>query len=265
MPLRPGEPVGTAIKELYNHGSRPRSRDQIIAIAESNHRHHLGTGGLPMAAPMMGHHIPSIHAPGVRPMPLGAPAIGGIAKSPGHIGLAQGGYSPPPAPFYERNEARQMQNDTYHPGGLLMSDAAGRTDRLPHAVAADSFVMPADVVAGIGQNNTLSGAKIMDGILSSGPFGTSLPKITHGRGPGEKFADGGYTKNDAGISHVMLAGGEYLVPRDKLIEMGRRMRAAKKSRAKTDLAAGHEWARDFVKMVRQKQMDFLKHAPDPKR
>ena len=38
MPLRKGEAVGTAIKELYNHGSRPRSRDQILAIAETNHR-----------------------------------------------------------------------------------------------------------------------------------------------------------------------------------------------------------------------------------
>lgn len=161
--------------------------------------------------------------------------------------------SPPPS-FFERNEARELQNDQPHFGGLFKSDVAGRTDRLPHAVAADSFVVPADVVSGIGQGNTLAGAKIMDGILASGPYGTSLPR--------GRRADGG---NAPGVSHVMVAGGEYLIPRDKLEGIGAKMRRAGKSRARTDLAAGHEWARDFVDRVRSKAKQFLNHAPKPKK
>lgn len=157
-------------------------------------------------------------------------------------------------PFAERSAARSLQDDTYHPGGFLNSSVAGRTDRLPHAVAADSFVMPADVVSGIGQGNSLAGAKIMDAILSSGPFGTPLPRT--------RRADGGPAP---GISHVMVAGGEYIVPREKVIALGRRMRLGKKSRARSDLAAGHEALRDMVDKVRGFQKKFLANAPKPKK
>jgi hypothetical protein len=160
------------------------------------------------------------------------------------------------APFYEREEARNLERDSYHPGGLFASDVAGRTDRLPHSVAADSFVMPADVVSGLGQGNTLAGAKIMDGILHSGPYGTSLPR------PG-RLASGGNAP--PGISKVMVAGGEYSIPPDKLTEIGRRLRAAGKSKARTDLAAGHEWARGFVDRVRKQSKQFLAKAPKPKK
>ena len=103
-----------------------------------------------------------------------------IAKDGGRVGLASGGFSAPTAPsYFEREASRGVMNDTYHPGGLIESDVAGRTDRVPHAVAADSFVMPADVVSSIGQGNTLAGAKILDAIMSSGPFGTTLPRGGH--------------------------------------------------------------------------------------
>lgn len=169
--------------------------------------------------------------------------------------LASGGFSlGNSTPFYVRNEARNIADDTYHPGGVFTGGSGGRTDNLPRAVAADSFVMPADVISGIGQGSTMAGAKIMDGILSSGPFGTPLPRT--------RRADGGGTP---GISNVMVADGEYLVPRDKLVEIGRRMRAAGKSKARSDLAAGHEWARDFVDRSRKHQKKFLNSAPKPKR
>lgn len=161
----------------------------------------------------------------------------------------------PPVPFTERNEARNIADDTFHPNGLFNSDTAGRTDRLPHAVAADSFVVPADVVSGLGQGNTLAGAKIMDGILSTGPFGTPLPR--------GRRADGGNT--DGGVSHVMVAGGEYLVDRPHVEALGRRMRKGKKSRAHSDLAAGHEALRAMVDKVRAHQKKFLASAPKPKK
>lgn len=186
-------------------------------------------------------------------------------------GLASGGF--PEASLALRESAREMR-DPWHPGGLIQSDVAGRTDRIPHAVAADSFVIPADVVSGLGQNNTLAGSKILNAMFSSGPYGTALPHGARGahlatpRAPKLSFhamslrrADGG----NAGVSNVMVAGGEYIVPRHHVEALGRRMRGAGKSKAKTDLAAGHEALRDLVSRVRKHQMKFLKSAPAPKK
>jgi len=136
------------------------------------------------------------------------------------------------------------ETEPFHGGGLFHSDVAGRTDRLPRSVPADSFVFPADVISALGQGNTLAGGKLMDGILGK-----------------PHLADGG----SAGRSSVIVAGGEYLAPREKIEEIGKRMRAHGKSRARSDINAGHEWARDFVSRVRKHQMDWLKTAPKPKK
>lgn len=256
MPLEKGSSravISRNIDELTHHGSRKRPHDQVVAIAlseaDKSKRSHLAFGG---GAPMMrqpmggGLGMAGMKPPGMMAHP---PAMGARPH------LASGGFSANTStPFYVRNEARNIADDTYHPGGVFTGGSGGRTDNLPRAVAADSFVMPADVISGIGQGSTMAGAKIMDGILSSGPFGTPLPRT--------RRADGGGTP---GVSSVMVADGEYLVPRDKLVEIGRRMRAAGKSKARSDLAAGHEWARDFVDRARKHQKKFLSTAPKPKK
>lgn len=170
---------------------------------------------------------------------------------------ASGGLSSPMMPSPARSAAHDLSHDTYHEKGLFKSDVAGRTDRIPRAVAADSFVVPADVVSGLGSGNTLAGAKMMDGMLHSGPYGTPLTKP-----PSIKRKDGGHS---GGISHVMVAGGEYLIHRDDLARVGGLRRKTGKSNARTDLAAGHEWARHFVDTVRKQQKKFLNSAPKPKK
>lgn len=151
--------------------------------------------------------------------------------------------------------ATPFSKDSFHPGGMFHSDVAGRTDRLPRTVPADSFVMPADAMAILGQGNPLAGAKLMDEILSTHPNKTSLPHL--------RRADGGAA--DGGVSHVMVAGAEYLASRDRVEALGSRLRRGGKSRARTDLAAGHEWLRDFVHKIRQHEIKRLKNAPSPKR
>ena len=76
------------------------------------------------------------------------------------------------SPWWERSEARSA-TDRH---GLLTSPVAGRTDHLPISPAAGSYVVPADVVSGLGEGNTLAGANIMQRILDTGPMGlrTSL-------------------------------------------------------------------------------------------
>lgn len=63
--------------------------------------------------------------------------------------------------------------------GYLDSQVAGRTDRLPMSVESDSYVIPADIVSGIGQGNSTAGARMLDEAFKHGPWGT---EIGHGGG-----------------------------------------------------------------------------------
>lgn len=220
MPLEKGcsqRVISHNIDELTHHGSRPRPHNQIVAIALSE-----------------------------------------ADKSKRQHRAGGGSLAAPSPSFQDREAARDLEyNDRYHPGGLIESDTAGRTDRLPLAVAADSFVVPADVISGLGQGNSLAGSKIMDAILSTGPYGTPLPR--------GRRADGGAAGNDDGVSHVMVAGAEYIVPRYKVEMLGARLRKAGKSKARTDLNAGHDALRHLVDTVRKHQKKFLATAPKPKR
>lgn len=153
--------------------------------------------------------------------------------------LAKGGLAAP-----------HPEKDQFHGGGLFRADTPGRTDRLPRSVPADSFVVPAAEVASLGEGNTEAGGKMLEHILSGI---TSAP---------EKRADGGASGDK---SAVIVAGGEYLIPRDKIVEIGRRLRAAGKSKARSDLAAGHQWCRDLVLRLRKQELKRLKSAPLPKK
>lgn len=226
MPLQSGsgqKVISDNIHELTHHGSRPRSHDQIVAIALSNaDRHPRANGGLAAAATPR---------------------------------LAPGGFTPANSTWAAHQAERSLEHEQFHPKGLFGGDGAGRTDRLARAVPADSFVFPADTVSALGQGHTVAGAKILDGIFQSAPYGAPLAK---------RRAAGGTAPAD-GLSHVLVASGEYLAHPDDLARIGSRLRAAKKSRARSDLAAGHEWARGFVSKVRDEQKKFLKSAPEPKK
>ena len=52
--------------------------------------------------------------------------------------------------------------------GLLHSAIPGRTDHIAANPAADSFVIPADVVSGLGEGNTLAGARVLTQALGHG-------------------------------------------------------------------------------------------------
>jgi hypothetical protein len=74
------------------------------------------------------------------------------------------------SPWWERSEAAGQRH------GLLASPIAGRTDKLAVSPAAGSYVIPADVISGLGEGNTLSGANVMQHILDTGPHGIPLPR-----------------------------------------------------------------------------------------
>jgi hypothetical protein len=75
------------------------------------------------------------------------------------------------SPWWERADERQA-NDRH---GLLASPIAGRTDKLAVNPATGSYVIPADVIAGLGEGNTLAGANVMQRIIETGPHGLRMP------------------------------------------------------------------------------------------
>lgn len=130
-----------------------------------------------------------------------------------------------------------------HPAGLIHTAGPGRTDNVPMSVAAGSHVIPADIMAGLGQGNTLAGAHAMDMALKTGPGGIALPKgplkttipqppmapnkrnaafaaNTH-RADGGGVEWGGHTLRVArggaanGVKCI-VAGGEYIIPPDEV-------------------------------------------------
>ncbi len=184
--------------------------------------------------------------------------------------LAYGGDAPDLSPVNTpvSGAARQSLKELFHPGGLIGSPIAGRTDRIPMSVAADSYVLPADVVSGVGQSNSLAGARFLDHALKVGPWGTSMPKMGRGKGPPAPppawhpnttaggFAAGGVPKGVEPVK-IVAAGGEYVVPPYVVKHhpfLGR-----------GDMNRGHRVLDKFVKRVRSHTVKTLKNLPPPKK
>lgn len=199
-----------------------------------------------------------------------APPLSKIGMT--HPHMAFGGGAPDLSPVNSpvSGPARMALKELYHPGGLIGSPVAGRTDRIPMSVAADSYVIPADVVSGIGQGNSLAGSRFLDHAMKTGPWGTSMPHLAKGRGappppppwhppaqtsPGG-FAHGGVPKGVEPVK-IIAAGGEYVIPphvvkHHPMLGNG-------------DMKKGHRVLDKFVKRVRAKTIDQLKKLPGPKK
>jgi len=114
------------------------------------------------------------------------------------------------APWYVKNEARSMAHV-----GPIRSSVPGRTDHIPLNVPNGSYVLPAQHVSHLGQNNTEAGFATLGRMFSKGPFGASQPHIGHGHLPSAPkpphFADGGDVDDGEDTVPIMAAGGEYVV------------------------------------------------------
>lgn len=125
--------------------------------------------------------------------------------------------------------------------GALKSHVAGRTDHLPIDVPAESFVVPADVVSGLGEGNTENGMHVLNRMFNLP--GASAPAAIHPVG-----------RKDGGPVPIMAAGGEFVIPPEKVKEIG-----------SGDIKRGHEILRHFVKHVRKDTIKTLKGLPGPHR
>jgi hypothetical protein len=118
--------------------------------------------------------------------------------------------------------------------GPLHSEQGGRTDSLPTTVRAGSFVVPADVVSALGENNTAAGMKVLDHMF---------PKERESL----HYASGGAVP-------IMAAGGEYVVAPEAVARIGG-----------GDLEHGHNILDQFVLNTRNDSINTLKSLPRPSR
>lgn len=122
------------------------------------------------------------------------------------------------SPWWTRQEARGADS------GFLHGSTPGRADSVNTTAPGGSYILPADVVAGLGEGNSLAGARVADAMFSTGPHGISLPRGGKGMGiprPPPAFREqvknggpiklfnGGSSRNAA---PVMLSHGEYVIP-----------------------------------------------------
>lgn len=174
----------------------------------------------------------------------GGPAGFGLTKPPAHGSML-------------RNEARSMVHS-----GPILSAVPGRTDRHNMNLASGSYVVPAQAVSHLGQNNTLAGMKVLNGMFGhGGTFGA--PKIARGSGApspprAPHFAYGGHDRGGArGEDHgkpveVVTAGGEYVVPPEVVAAIGG-----------GDIKHGHNVLDSWINKLKEDHIRTLRKLPGP--
>ena len=114
--------------------------------------------------------------------------------------------------------------------GPIKSAVGGRTDHIPLDVPPGAYVIPADVVSGMGQGNTVNGQKILDRMFP------------------EKRAAGG--KNVP----ILAAGGEHVISPDAVMRLGG-----------GNLDHGHKILDKWVVQQRKKIIKTMQKLPGPAR
>lgn len=132
--------------------------------------------------------------------------------------------------------------DILVPGGFLNSDVAGRTDLLPMRVPEGSHILPADVVSGLGQGNSVAGAAMFKELFDH--YAPALP---------EAKAKGGRTHTE-GAPSIVAAGGEYVVPPNVVLGFGG-----------GNQKAGHDALDEMILNIRKFTAARLRKLPGPKK
>ncbi len=131
--------------------------------------------------------------------------------------------------------AKQAGGAVVHAGPIRHDAAGGRTDTVPLDVESGAYVIPADIISGLGQGDTTAGYHKLAQM-----FGPQAPKPAQAAG--------------APPVPILAAGGEFVVSPEAVGRVG-----------KGDLKAGHEALDLWVKMQRRKTIQDLQKLPGPSR
>lgn len=152
--------------------------------------------------------------------------------------------------------------------GFIHSPIPGRTDLINAQVPVGSYVIPADIISGIGEGNSAAGAAQLQRAMSIGPFGTPIPPRRGGgvgipRPPGRftepivgpAAAKGGKVKEQEGDpTPILAAGGEMIVPPHIVRAWGG-----------GDLKRGHDVLDAWVVKKRKEIANKMLKLPPPKK
>jgi len=147
--------------------------------------------------------------------------------------------------------------------GPLVSSVPGRTDLHNTHVPSGSYVIPADIVSGHGQGNTLAGMNALHNLFRMGRNSNlgMRPNNYHQSHEGQ-YARGGHGK-DKHIGKpvpVKLAGGEMVVSPHHVLETMQRLH-----RKKMTLNEAHQKLDEWVIKERKKLRKTLAKLPPPVR
>jgi hypothetical protein len=147
--------------------------------------------------------------------------------------------------------------------GAIHSSVAGRTDHLPIHVPSGAYVVPADIVSGMGEGNTIAGFKHMRRIFgdmpraagpnayghAGGPYGKAGSPYDHTGGPYGMAAGG-----EASGVPIVAAGGEWVLHPDQVRAAGG-----------GDLDTGHKVLDKWVLRMRKELIKTLRGLAPPKK
>jgi hypothetical protein len=213
----------------------------------------MGGGNNP-TMPLMAQSPPNgVAAAGMNPAMMGPQSnlTAGTPGLAGSRGFAQGGVA---------GVAGGGHHNTFK--GPIISAVPGRTDKHKTSVPSGSFVIPADIVSGHGEGNTLAGMKTLQKLFKMGSHAGN-PSAIPGVNPTiKKLAQGG-SPSDKHVGkpvRVILAGGEIVVPPENVHETMQRI--CKKSMT---LSQCHQAMDQWVLKQRKKLRKTLAGLPGPAR
>ncbi len=168
---------------------------------------------------------------------------------------------------YRASGGKSGKNRIVHHGPINVA-IPGRTDRLPIHVYSGAYVLPADIVSGLGEGNTLAGNRViekmlLDGSLSKKSSGGAARALSASQNLQRKYGIKGpyhedYTldpsMHDGPSVPVIVAGGEYIIHPDQVMEIG-----------EGDLDKGHAVLDAFVVSQRRALRKKLGKLPGPAR
>lgn len=139
--------------------------------------------------------------------------------------------------------------------GSILSDVPGRTDSHATHVPSGSYVIPADIVSGRGQGNTIAGSKALESLFRLGRK-PARKRLGVPRRRAKGLALGGApelpSEAETPPVRVNLAGGEIVVPPENLTDV-----------VHPDLKTAHEIMDAWVLQERKNLRKELARLPGP--
>lgn len=145
----------------------------------------------------------------------------------------------------KREDGGRLHPKVFH--GPLRSKVPGRTDRMPIHVYGGSYVIPADIVSGLGEGNTEAGFAILQKM-----FPENHADMARARGGMARYGLIGHYHEPPSLVPVIVAGGEFILTPQQVAMAG-----------DGDMDKGHKELDKFVIEQRNMLRKKLAKLPGP--